>query len=427
MRTNFSEKQLQDPHLREAEQAIRTCVHCGFCLPQCPTYVELGDELDSPRGRIYLMQEMLEGDKVPSPETVKHVDRCLSCLACQSGCPSGVNYMHLVDEARAHIEETYVRPLPERALRGMLGWLLPRPNAFGLSLRLARIARPVADLMPKMLRPLVDAAPDGPIGNALERNRTVAAQGPRRARVGLLIGCVQQAIGPEINEATIRILTRHGCEVVILHEAHCCGAINHHLGQAEETRERVKHNIAVWERELGRGGLDAIIANASGCGTMLKDYGFVLADDPDWVERGARIARLSRDVSEYLAEIGIGPAEGVDERPKVTYQAACSLQHGQKVVRQPVDLLRRAGFEVKEPKEAHLCCGSAGTYNLLQPEIAGRLKQRKLDRLAATAPEVIASGNIGCITQLRPGADVPVVHTVQLLDWATGGPKPKGL
>ncbi|MBI1180763.1 MAG: glycolate oxidase subunit GlcF [Alphaproteobacteria bacterium] len=426
MRTDFSERQLQDPHLQEAEKAIRTCVHCGFCLPQCPTYTVLGDELDSPRGRIYLMQQMLEGDQVPSPETVKHVDRCLSCLACQSGCPSGVNYMHLVDEARAHIEETYVRPLPERLLRWALGWLLPRPNAFGLSLRLARIARPVADLLPRPLRPLIAAAPEGPIAPALERNRTVAAQGERRARVGLLIGCVQQAIAPEINAATIRILTRHGCEVVMLHEAHCCGAINHHLGQAQETRQRVKHNIAVWERELGRSGLDAIIANASGCGTMLKDYAFVLADEPDWTERGARIARLSRDVSEYLAELGITPSDDAP-KPKIAYQAACSLQHGQKVARQPVELLRQAGFEVAEPKDAHLCCGSAGTYNLLQPEIAGQLRERKLERLAATAPQAIASGNIGCITQLRGGAAVPVVHTVELLDWATGGPKPKAL
>ena len=237
---------------------------------------------------------------------------------------------------------------------------------------------------------------------------------------------VQQAIGPEINDATVRLLTRHGCEVVILHEAYCCGAITHHLGQEAPTLERAKANVAAWEKELDGEGLDAIIANASGCGTMLKDYGFVLAGDPAWAARGQRIASLTRDVSEFLAETGVTPIVAPPGL-RVAYQSACSLQHGQKVTRQPVSLLRQAGFTVVEPKEANLCCGSAGTYSLLQDEIAGQLRDRKLERLAATAPQVIASGNIGCITQLRGGASVPVVHTVELLDWATGGPKPRGL
>ncbi|MEN3950312.1 glycolate oxidase subunit GlcF [Iodidimonas sp. SYSU 1G8] len=426
MRTLFSEDQLADPHVREAEKALRTCVHCGFCLPQCPTYTVLGDELDSPRGRIYLMKEMLEGGKPADASTVQHIDRCLSCLGCQAGCPSGVNYMHLVDHARVHIEETYERPLPDRLQRRLLGWLLPRPAMFGWALRLAKIAKPMADLLPRKLRDMVDMAPDGPIAAPLERNRTVAAQGDRRARVGLLMGCVQQAIGPEINDATIRVLTRHGCEVVILHEAYCCGAVTHHLGQESATLERVKANIAIWEGEIGRGGLDAIIINASGCGTMVKDYGFVLSGEADWTQRGARIAGLARDISEYLAELGVMPPEQPSGL-RVTYQSPCSLQHGQKIARQPVNLLRAAGFQVNEPKEAHLCCGSAGTYNILQPEIAGKLRDRKLERLAATSPQVIASGNIGCMTQLRAGAGVPVVHTVELLDWATGGPRPRGL
>ncbi len=426
MRTLFSDEQMADPHLREAEKALRTCVHCGFCLPQCPTYTLLGDELDSPRGRIYLIKEMLEGGKPADDNTVLHVDRCLSCLSCQAGCPSGVNYMHLIDSARAHIENTYTRPLPDRLTRRMLGWLLPRPGPFGWALRLAKLALPVADLLPKRLRAMALTAPLGLIGEPLDRDRRVAAQGERRARVGLLIGCVQQAIGPEINEATIRVLSRHGCEVVILHEAYCCGAITHHLGQETPTVERARANVAAWEKELDGEGLKAIIANASGCGTMLKDYGFVLAGDPEWGVRGARIASLTRDVSEFLFELGVTP---VNAPPglRVAYQSACSLQHGQKVTRQPVNLLRQAGFTVVEPKEANLCCGSAGTYSLLQDEIAGQLRDRKLDRLAATAPQVIASGNIGCITQLRGGASVPVVHTVELLDWATGGPKPRGL
>jgi len=426
MRTLFSDEQMADPHLREAETALRTCVHCGFCLPQCPTYTLLGDELDSPRGRIYLIKEMLEGGKPADDNTVLHVDRCLSCLSCQAGCPSGVNYMHLIDTARAHIENTYTRPLPDRLTRRMLGWLLPRPGLFGWALRLAKLARPMADLLPTRLRAMVMTAPEGPIGTPLDHDRRVAAQGERRARVGLLIGCVQQAIGPEINDATVRLLTRHGCEVVMLHEAYCCGAITHHLGQEAPTLQRAKANVAAWEQELDGEGLDAIIANASGCGTMLKDYGFVLAGNPEWAVRGERIASLSRDVSEFLFELGVAPIEAPPGL-RVAYQSACSLQHGQKVTRQPVSLLRQAGFTVVEPKEANLCCGSAGTYSLLQDEIAGQLRDRKLERLAATAPQVIASGNIGCITQLRGGASVPVVHTVELLDWATGGPKPRGL
>jgi glycolate oxidase iron-sulfur subunit len=426
MRTLFSDEQMADPQLRESERALRTCVHCGFCLPQCPTYTLLGDELDSPRGRIYLIKEMLEGGKPADAETVLHVDRCLSCLSCQAGCPSGVNYMHLIDHARVHIENTYTRPLPDRLTRKLLGWLLPRPGLFGWALRLARLARPIADLFPARLRTMIETAPDGPIGAPLDRDRRVAAEGERRARVGLLIGCVQQAIGPEINEATIRLLTRHGCEVVILHDAYCCGAITHHLGQEDATLDRVKSNVAAWEREIDGGGLDAIIANASGCGTMLKDYGFVLAGDPLWEARGTRIAGLVRDISEYLAVRGVLPV-AAPPGLRVAYQSACSLQHGQKIIRQPVNLLRQAGFQVVEPKEANLCCGSAGTYSLLQDDIASRLRDRKLERLAATAPQVIASGNIGCITQLRGRASVPVIHTVELLDWATGGPKPAGL
>jgi glycolate oxidase iron-sulfur subunit len=426
MRTRFSAEQLADPHLREAEKALRTCVHCGFCLPQCPTYTLLGDELDSPRGRIYLMKEMLEAGRPADAETVLHVDRCLSCLACQSGCPSGVNYMHLVDHARAHIERTYTRPLPDRIKRRLLGWLMPRPVAFAWALRFAWIAKPIADLLPRALRGLVEMAPDRVVPLPEERDRTVAAAGDRRARVGLLTGCVQQSIAPEINEATIRLLSRHGCEVVMLREADCCGAITHHLGQTEATLQRVKANIAHWEGEIGRGGLDVIVANASGCGTMLKDYGLVLAGEPEWAPRARRIAAMARDVSEYLDELGLA-APASPPGLRVAYQSACSLQHGQKIARQPVALLRRAGFEVVEPREAHLCCGSAGTYSILQPEIAGRLRERKLERLAATAPQVIASGNVGCINQLRAGAPVPVVHTVELLDWATGGPKPAAL
>jgi glycolate oxidase iron-sulfur subunit len=432
MQTQFTAEQLRDPAIASSNAVLRTCVHCGMCTATCPTFVLLGDELDSPRGRIYLIKEMLEGGRPATEEVVRHVDRCLSCLSCMSTCPSGVNYMHLVDHARTYIEATYRRPWHERLLRGVLGFVLPRPALLRAALLGARLARPLARLLPGgvffgRVKAMLDLAPSSiPPPSAVERPAAHPAAAPCRARVALLAGCAQQVLDPDINEATIRLLTRLGVEVVVAEGAGCCGALTHHMGQHDRAMASVRANVAAWTREIEGAGLDGIIVNTSGCGTTVKDYGFLFRDEPaPWAARAARVSALAMDVSEFLARHGYAPT-----RPEtgltVAYHSACSLQHGQQIRDQPKALLRRAGFHVVEPLEPHLCCGSAGTYNLMQPEIAGRLRARKLDNLRATRPDLIAAGNIGCITQLS-GGGLPVVHTIQLLDWMAGGPRPRGV
>ena len=425
MQTNFSLAQLTDADTRESEKILRACVHCGFCTATCPTYVLLGDELDGPRGRIYLIKEMLESNRPATPKLVKHIDRCLSCLSCMTTCPSGVNYMHLVDHGRRHIEETYRRPLMDRVARSLLAAVLPRPRLFRFLMLGAWIGKPLARLLPGRLGAMLRLAPGSlPSPSPAERPQVFAAEGPRKKRVALLAGCVQQVIDAAINEATIRLLTRHGCEVVLAKGAGCCGALTHHLGR--DPLDHVRANVDAWDHERERHGLDAIVVNASGCGTMVKDYGFLLRTDPDYAQPAARIAAMTRDISELMQELGLKPPV-VATGQRVAYHSACSLQHGQKINAPPRELLQRAGFTMLEVPEGHLCCGSAGSYNMLQPEIAETLKARKLRNIASTRPEIIAAGNIGCITQLRPGAPAPVVHTVELLDWATGGPRPAGL
>jgi glycolate oxidase iron-sulfur subunit len=425
VQTRFTLEQLADPDVKTSESIVRKCVHCGLCTATCPTFVLLGDELDSPRGRIYLIKDMLENARPASALVTRHIDRCLSCLSCLTTCPAGVNYMHLVDHARAHIEATYRRPLAERFLRAALDAVLPSRGLFRAGLIAATFARPVAPLLPARLRALVRLAPRI-LPRPMRRARSHPPQGPRRMRVALLTGCVQDALRPSINEATIRLLTRHGCEVVLAEGAGCCGALSHHLGKRDRAHGFARRNVAAWWREVEGQGLDAVIANASGCGTMLKDYGFLLRGDEAWAERAERIARLARDVSEVLTQLGL-KASGTRPPLRVAYHSACSLQHGQRVHEQPKALLREAGFDVVDVPEGHLCCGSAGTYNLLQPEIAERLRRRKLDNIATTAPDLIAAGNIGCIQQLASGAPVPVLHTAELLDWASGGPPPPDL
>ncbi len=428
MKTSFSPVQLQDPDVRESEKILRSCVHCGFCTATCPTYVLLGDELDSPRGRIYLIKSMLEEGRPADAKTVKHIDRCLSCLACMTTCPSDVHYMHLVDHARTHIEETYERPLFERYLRWVLATVLPRPSLFRIALLKAWLARPLTPLLRGRLRAMLELAPKGgpKAPSPVDRPQVHAAVGTRRARVVLLAGCAQQVLAPEINEATIRLLTRHGVEVEIAKGAGCCGALTHHMGKTGPAHASAKANIDAWLAADARDQLDAVIINASGCGTTVKDYGFMLREDPGYAEKAAKVAGLTKDVTEFLATLGLGSVSD-GPRPAVTYHSACSMQHGQKLKTPPLELLRAAGFKVKEPGEAHLCCGSAGIYNIMQPEISGELKARKVKQLERTHPEVIATGNVGCITQLRTGTDIPVCHTVELLDWATGGPKPATL
>jgi glycolate oxidase iron-sulfur subunit len=429
VRTDFTPEQLADPDTAQSEKILRTCTHCGFCTATCPTYVLLGDELDSPRGRIYLIRDMLARAGAPSPDTVKHIDRCLSCLACMTTCPSGVNYMHLVDHARRWIEQKYRRPRAERALRRMLGTVLPRPLLFRLALRGAALARPIAGFLPRRLMPMMALAPISvPRRSPTDRQRIFAAEGERRMRVALLAGCAQRVLAPEINEATIRLLTRHRCEVVIASRSGCCGSLNHHLGQETAALALARANIDAWERERLT-GLDAIAINASGCGTTVKDYGFMLREDPAYAERAARIAALARDVTEIVEPLGLhapSPHAGTSGL-RVAYHSACSMQHGQRLHQGPKALLSAAGFDVAEVPEGHLCCGSAGTYNLLQPDIADQLRDRKIATIARIRPDIVATGNIGCITQLSRGCDVPVVHTAELLDWATGGPTPKAI
>jgi len=427
MQTHFSFAQLADPDIRESDKILRACVHCGFCTATCPTYVLLGDELDSPRGRIYLIKDMLEQDKPATEQIVKHVDRCLSCLSCMTTCPSGVNYMHLVDHGRAWIEETYQRPWLDRQLRRVLAWVLPSPALFRFALMGAVLARPLAPLLPKRLRPMLQLAPRHlPSPSAVDKPQVFAAEGTRLKRVALLNGCAQQVLAPGINEATIRLLTRHGCEVVVAEGAGCCGALVHHMGKTEASHAAARANIDAWTREIDGAGLDAIVINTSGCGTTLKDYGFMLREEPAYAAKAAAVSALAKDVSELMADLGLG-AVATPSGLTVAYHAACSLQHGQQIRAEPKALLAAAGFRVKEVPEAHLCCGSAGTYNLLQPEIAEQLKARKVANILTTEPDLIAAGNIGCITQIASGTGVPVVHTVELLDWATGGPKPAGL
>ena len=431
MQTDFTAEQLADPATRESEKILRTCVHCGFCTATCPTYLLLGDELDSPRGRIYLIKDMLEGGKPASIEVVKHIDRCLSCLSCMTTCPSGVNYMHLVDHARAHIDKTYQRPLPEKLLRSMLAAILPYRRRFRAAIALARLGRPFAGLVKKLpqgerLAAMLALAPASlPPPSASTRPGVFPATGERRGRVALLSGCAQPELAPQINEAAIRLLNRLGVEVVLAPGEGCCGALVHHMGKEHAALAFARRNVDAWTAEMAH-GLDAVLITTSGCGTTIKDYGFMLREDPAYAQKAAAVSALAKDISEYLE--GLGPLPQARETgQRVAYHAACSLQHGQQIKTAPKSLLASVGFVVKEPAEGHICCGSAGTYNMLQPEIAGRLRSRKLKNLAATKGEIIAAGNIGCMTQLASGTAVPIVHTVELLDWATGGPKPQAL
>ncbi|WP_257170783.1 glycolate oxidase subunit GlcF [Bradyrhizobium sp. SRS-191] len=436
MKSEFTLAQLADPDIAVADKILRACVHCGFCTATCPTYVLLGDELDSPRGRIYLIKQMLEKDQAPTSDVVKHIDRCLSCLSCMTTCPSGVHYMHLVDQARVRIEETYQRPLTDRLLRAVLAYVLPRPREFRLAMTLARLGRPFKALLPassasaptpslwRRLRAMLELAPaaalppPGPAGGSV-----FPAQGERRGRVALLQGCAQQALAPRINQAAINLLTRHGIEVVLVRDEQCCGALTHHMGQDADALARARANVAVWTAEAQRGGLDAILVTTSGCGTVIKDYGHMLREDPQYAAPAAAVSAMAKDISEYLATLELSVQAKHDDLV-VAYHSACSLQHGQKITSIPKELLSKSGFVVKDIPESHLCCGSAGTYNILQPDIAMRLRDRKVANIATVKPDVIAAGNIGCMMQIASGTGIPVVHTVELLDWATGGPRP---
>ncbi|EJL82766.1 Fe-S oxidoreductase [Polaromonas sp. CF318] len=425
MQTNFSPDQLADVHIAEADKILKSCQHYGFCTSGCPTYVLLHDENDSPRGRIDLIKEMLESGPAPRAQTVAHLDRCLSCMSCMTTCAVQVDYMHLIDTARVHIEKTYSRPLPDRLLRELLAFVLPRPRLFAAMLALGRLGRPLKPLLPAGLRRLVDFIP--PPAAARRPALTIyPAAGPRRWRVALLAGCVQPVIAPHINDATLRLLTRFGCEVVVPESAGCCGSLNLHMGKAEAARASARRNVLAWLAEMQGEGLDAIIVNASGCGTTVKDYGHLFLDNEAERLDAEKIAALCHDICEWLTAMAL-PEPAEPRRLRVTYHDACSLRNAQKVTAEPRALLRHAGFIVSDVPESHFCCGSAGTYNLLQADIARQLGERKASHIAGTRPQIIAAGNIGCLTQIARYSAAPIVHTVELLDWAHGGETPPAL
>jgi len=428
MQTNFTLAALADPQMRESEKILRTCVHCGFCTATCPTYLLLGDELDSPRGRIYLIKDMLEGGKKATDEVVKHVDRCLSCLSCMTTCPSGVHYMHLVDHARAHIEHTYARSLSDRLVRELLAFVLPYPARFKMALTAGRLSRPFAPLVRLLpgvgprLAAMLELAPNS---TPSAPSAPVALSEQRRGRVAILEGCAQPALKPSINAAAKRLLARCGVEVVAAPGEGCCGALVHHMGREHHALEFARANVDAWTRLIDDGGLDAILITASGCGTTIKDYGYMLREDAAYAEKAARVSALAKDVTEYLGALDWTPT--VAPNMAIAYHSACSMQHGQKITDLPKRLLRRAGFAVKDVPEGHICCGSAGTYNIMQPDLARRLRQRKQANIARLKVQAVAAGNIGCIAQLGQDGPAPVVHTVELLDWACGGPRPQEL
>lgn len=436
MQTHFTDEQLRDPLVARSNKILRACVHCGFCTATCPTYQVLGDELDSPRGRIYLIKDMLENGRPADTQIVTHIDRCLSCLSCMTTCPSGVNYMHLVDHARAHIEETYRRPLPDRLIRAMLAKVLPYPGRFRAALKLAALGRPFAPLLDKAgpLRPLAamlrlapTSVPAAAPGQAPGMRAEGAANGPAHGkRVALLSGCAQSVLDPGINAATTRLLNRLGVEVVIPRGEGCCGSLTHHMGREDEALASARRNVDAWTRAMDEGGLDAIIVTTSGCGTTIKDYGHMLRVDPAYADKAKAVSALAKDVTEFLATLDL-PAPARPGSAVVAYHSACSMQHGQRITRAPKELLKKAGYIVRDVPEGHLCCGSAGTYNMLQPEISARLRDRKVRNIESVAPDLIATGNIGCMTQIGSGTGIPILHTVELLDWAYGGARPEKL
>jgi glycolate oxidase iron-sulfur subunit len=429
MQTSFTTQQLASPVMASSEKILRSCVHCGFCTATCPTYVLLGDELDSPRGRIYQIKDMFEKNEPASKELVTHVDRCLSCLSCMTTCPSGVNYMHLVDHARSHIEATYQRPLYERMLRAVLANVLPYPNRMRLALFLARFAKPFAGLFEKRMGAMLKLAPWSLLSRSHIERESVFTPVQKKGRVALLQGCAQPVLKPSINEATIELLLRHNIEIVTPPNAGCCGALVHHMGREEESKAQAKKLIDLWCEEADK-GLDAIIITASGCGTTIKDYGFMFKDDADYAQKAKRVSALAKDITEYLVTLELKPV--IQSDLVVAYHSACSMQHGQQIKEQPKTLLKTMGLSVKDVPEGHLCCGSAGTYNIMQPEISAQLRERKINNINKTKADIIATGNIGCITQLdyglnERGQKTPIMHTVELLNWLTGGKKPEAL
>ena len=428
MQTSFSDKQLKDTENKSSEQILRKCVHCGMCNATCPTYEIIGDELDGPRGRIYLIKDMLENNKPANKKISKHIDRCLSCYACMTTCPSGVNYMHLIDHGRDHVEKTYKRPFLDRLMRGILSFTLPNPRIFSAMVIVVKIIRPFSFILPKFIKNSLKLMPKKiPSKKIKIQNIYAPSEKKKIARVALLTGCVQRVISPEINESTIRLLNRHGVEVVVLPKIDCCGSLNHHLGKKDLAHSSFVKNINLWYQEYLENGLDAIISNTSGCGTTLKDYGFIFRNDKELRKKAKKISEITKDITEFLDENLKLEFKESETKYKIAYHSACSMQHGQKVHEQPINLIKKTGNEVLNVPDGHICCGSAGTYNILQQKIAGTLLKNKVKNIKKVSPDFISTGNIGCMTQISSGTNIPIVHTVEVIDWLTGGPKPNKL
>ena len=405
MQTNIADSYRNTPEGEVAERILRNCVHCGFCLATCPTYQILGNELDSPRGRIYLMKQVLEG-AAPTAKTQLHLDRCLTCRNCETTCPSGVEYGKLLDIGRHIVEDKVGRGVAESATRAALKTGLGSPLLFNGALKLGQSVR---SFMPGFLKariPAAETAGDWPA--------------PRNARRMLVLqGCVQPGLKPNINAATARVLDRLGISLVAAEEVGCCGALAHHLNDTEDGLNAARRNIDAWLPHLDA-GVEAIVMTASGCGVMVKDYGWLLRRDPRYAEKAARISAATRDISEILVaeRDALKQLAATPNSKRIAYHPPCTLQHGQKLTGGVEALLTQVGFELTPVAEKHLCCGSAGTYSVLQPEIANQLKTRKLGHLQAGAPELIVTANIGCLAHLQSGSPVPVRHWVELLDEA---------
>ncbi len=385
---------------READAILRKCVHCGFCLATCPTYQLLGNELDSPRGRIYLIKQVLEG-RTPTEKTQLHLDRCLTCRSCETTCPSGVEYGHLADIGRRIVEEKTSRPLPDRLMRRALRFLIPFRARFGALLRLGQLVRPILPGVLKQQIPPRAAARPWPQS---EHSRTMLA----------LEGCVQPTLAPNTNAAAARVLDRLGIRLVAAGGG-CCGAVSYHLSATDEALDFMRRNIDAWWPHI-EAGAEAIVTTASGCGVMVKDYGHVLRYDPRYADKAAQVSRLARDISEVVAEEDLTKLAPRSWRPRVAFHPPCTLQHGLKIRGVVEGILKDAGFELTVVPDAHLCCGSAGTYSILQPNLGNRLKRNKLAALERGDPQFIATANIGCQTHLQSGTGLPVKHWIELLD-----------
>jgi len=408
VKTNLAEFIKDTPEGQEANAILRACVHCGFCTATCPTYQLLGDELDGPRGRIYLMKEVLEGREV-SENTQLHLDRCLTCRSCESTCPSGVKYGRLVDIGRNIVEQRVPRPIGERIQRAALRKVIPNPALFTPLLKLGQLARPLL--------------PDGIARKVPASTRAGAWPAPRHARRMLVLqGCVQPGIAPSINPALARVLDRVGISLVAAPEAGCCGAVSYHLNAQDEGLDYMRRNIDAWW-PLVEQGVEAIVMTASGCGSMVKEYGHLLERDPRYADKARRISALTRDATEVLIEsrealVQQGRTNGATTRAKVAFHSPCSLQHGQQIRGLAESLLAAAGYRLTVVPDGHLCCGSAGTYSILQPELSKQLLKNKVEALQSGSPEVIATANIGCLAHIQTGSPIPVRHWVELIDEA---------